>query len=443
MRPIGNAEILSVGTELLLGEIVDTNSAWLARQLAERSVDVLWSQRVGDNRARIRAALEQALGRSELVLVSGGLGPTDDDTTREAIADVVGESPVVDDQLAAALRERFASFGGSMPEKNLKQAWRIPSAEILPNPLGTAPGWLVRVGGGGGLRWIVTLPGPPRELQRMFLHEALPLLALPTGSFYVRTFKTFGVGESSVAERLGAWTASANPSVATYAKADGVWVRVAAKAATREDAEALARPAEAHASRVLSGYVWGGDGDELPQLVLDRLQAAGGSVAVVEHGSAGRLGSVLSDAASDDRTFKGAVIAWTPQAYSTTCASDTCGLRMGDLRMGYLPTDDLPTGARQTVDVHPVPSSEHEVAAAAQGVRNRFAATHGVAVGKPRPAPAGDTLETVLAVADERDVRTQSLRLPGPGNDWLRERLCYSALFRLWSQLTEPMNRAL
>ena len=413
MRPIDSAEILSIGTELLLGDIVDTNSAWLARQLAERSVDVYWSQRVGDNRGRIRSALEQALDRSHLVVLSGGLGPTDDDVTREAIADAVGESPVVDEGLATALRERFASFGRPMPERNLKQAWRIPSADVLPNPLGTAPGWLVRVGGPADRRWVATLPGPPRELQRMFLHEALPRLPLPTGSLYMRTFKTFGVGESTVAERLGAWTESGNPSVATYAKADGVWVRVAAKAATPEDAAVLARPAEAHLIQALGGDIWGGDGDELPQLVLDRLTKAGGSVAVVEHGSAGRLASVLSDAASDDRTFRGAVIAWSPQAYSTTCASETA-------------------------DLHPVPSSEHEVAAAAQAVRNRFTATHGVAVGKPRPAPAGDTLLAVLAVADERDVRTQSLRLPALGNDWLRERLCYSALFRLWSQLTEP-----
>ena len=435
MRPVATAEILSVGTELLLGEIVDTNSAWVAQQLAARSVDVYWSQRVGDNRARIRTAVEQALARSDLVVVSGGLGPTDDDTTREAVADAAGETPVVDDDLADALRARFASFGRAMPEKNLKQAWRIPSAEILPNPLGTAPGWLVRLGAGraqsrsaGPSGIVVTLPGPPRELQRMFLHEAIPRLDLPTGSFHARTFKTFGVGESAVAELLGDWTTSANPSVATYAKADGVWVRVAAKAESLVDAEAIARPAEAHVSEALAGHIWGGDGDELADLVLRRLQELGGSVAVVEHGSAGRLASVLSDAARDDRAFRGAVIAWTPQAYSTTCASDT-----GDLR-----ADDL-----QTVDLHPVPSSEHEVATAAQAVRNRFAATHGVAVGKPRPAPAGDTFETVLAVADEREVRTQSLRLPGLGADWLRERLCYSALFRLWSQLNESTNRAL
>jgi nicotinamide-nucleotide amidase len=250
----------------------------------------------------------------------------------------------------------------------------------------------------------------------MFLHEVLPRLDLPTSHFHVRTFKTFGMGESAVAERLGDWTASANPSVATYAKADGVWVRVAAKAENPERAAQVAEPAEAHVQSELRAHIWGEDGDDLPSRVLERLRTVGGSLAVLEHGSAGRLGSVLSDAASDDRTFRGSVIAWTPQAYSTTSASESA----------------RPSG---------VPTSEQEVAAAARDVRIRFAATHGVAVGKTRPAPAGDAFETVLAVADERDVVTQTLRLPGLGSDWLRERLCYSALHRLWSQLNDTTIR--
>lgn len=416
MPTISTAEILSVGTELLLGEIVDTNSAWLARQLADRSVDVYWSQRVGDNRQRIRAALEQALSRSDLVLVSGGLGPTDDDTTREAVADTVAETPVVDDALAQALRDRFASFGRAMPEKNLKQAWRIPSAEILPNPLGTAPGWFVRAELAGASGWIATLPGPPRELERMFLQEVLPRLELPRSTFYAKTFKTFGLGESTVAERLGHLTEGANPSVATYAKADGVWVRVAAKADTQEQAEAIAAHAEARVREVLAEHIWGGDGDDLPELVLGALRRRGGSVAVIEHGSAARLSAVLCDAAGDDGTFKGGVIPWAPQASSTEDAFDAA--------------------------MFDVPTTEAGVAAAARSVRIRLSATHGVAVGKPRPATAGDAFETVLAVADEREVATQTLRLPGLGTDWLRERLCYSALFRLWSQLQDSTKRA-
>lgn len=417
MHPVASAEILSVGTELLLGEIVDTNSAWLARELAARSVDVYWSQRVGDNRPRIRAALEQALSRSDIVLVSGGLGPTDDDMTREAIADLVGETPEIDPDQEAALRERFASFGREMPEKNLKQAWRIPSADILPNPLGTAPGWLVRADLEHASGWIVTLPGPPRELQRMFLQEVLPHLELPTATFHARTFKTFGIGESAVAQKLGAWTESANPSVATYAKADGVWVRVAAKATTQAEAEAMAEPAERAVRETLGRHIWGMDGDELGRLVLASLRERGETLAVIEHGSAGQLAAVLCDTADDDSPFWGAVVACTPQAYATV-------------------------GVFETAEPQGVPDSENGVAAAAQAVRIRFAASYGLAVGKPRPAPAGDASETVLAVADERSVVTQSLRLPRLGGDWLRERLCYTALYRLWSQLNEQTIRA-
>jgi nicotinamide-nucleotide amidase len=139
---IKTAELLSVGTELLLGEIVDTNSAYLAASLAEHGVDVYWSQRVGDNLGRIAQAIEQAVSRSDLLVIGGGLGPTDDDMTREAIAKVLGEEPKVDPELEKTLRERFAAFVRRMPDMNLKQCWLIPSAQALPNAIGTAPGWL-------------------------------------------------------------------------------------------------------------------------------------------------------------------------------------------------------------------------------------------------------------------------------------------------------------
>ena len=163
---IQTAEFISVGTELLLGEIVDTNSAWLASELAQNSVDVYWSQRVGDNFERIQQVIKQALSRSDAVILCGGLGPTDDDMTREAIAAVLGETPEVDAGLESDLRARFAKFSRHMPEKNLKQAWLIPSATALANPVGTAPGWFVKTSTHGKERVIIALPGPPRELKR-------------------------------------------------------------------------------------------------------------------------------------------------------------------------------------------------------------------------------------------------------------------------------------
>src|SRR5690606_32092370 len=188
--PLDNAELLSVGTELLLGEIVDTNSAFLAADLASRGVDVLWSARVGDNRERIGLLIAQALERSDLVILGGGLGPTDDDLTRDAVADVVGEQQSRDEELVTWLRVRFASRGRSMPERNLQQADVIPSATVLPNPIGTAPGWLVRTRRAGRKRVIVTLPGPPRELQRLWREQAVPRPELPTSTLFGRTSKT-------------------------------------------------------------------------------------------------------------------------------------------------------------------------------------------------------------------------------------------------------------
>src|SRR2546425_10873471 len=161
--PTMRAEILSIGTELLLGQIVDTNAAYLAGRLALIGIDCLHKQTVGDNLGRATDALRLALSRTDLVVATGGLGPTEDDLTREAIAAALGETPTVDPALEAELRDWFAGRGLAMPERNRKQAWLIPSARALPNPNGTAPGWDVRRDG----KRIVAMPGVPREMTPM------------------------------------------------------------------------------------------------------------------------------------------------------------------------------------------------------------------------------------------------------------------------------------
>jgi nicotinamide-nucleotide amidase len=318
--PIERAELLAVGTELLLGEIVDTNSAYLARELAARSVDVYWSQRVGDNRRRIAEAIRAGLGRSELVIVCGGLGPTDDDLTREAIADVLGETPAVDAALERTLRERFARMQRPMPEGNLKQAWLVPSVEALPNPHGTAPGWFARLPGDRGERYVVALPGPPRELMPMWRDEVVPRLAFPAASFVATTVKTFGIGESHVAELLAGLTDRANPSVATYAKRDGVHVRVAAKGSDPGAARSLLDPVVADVRGRLGASVWGLDDDELAELVLAELGRRGDRLVVVDGATGGALAELLGDAvpAPDAGGGSGplvaAVITWRDEA---------------------------------------------------------------------------------------------------------------------------------
>src|SRR5579859_4362414 len=231
------AEILSIGTELLLGQIVDTNANFLAQQLPALGLDLYYVSQIGDNLHRLADAFQRGLERSDVIITSGGLGPTEDDLTREAIADVLGEHMTVQPDLEAHLREFFARRGRAMPERNVKQATTIPSATTLSNPVGTAPGWWVEHDG----KVIVSMPGVPHEMHKMWEEQAQPRLArLITGGVIVsRLLKLIGIGESNAEETLGDLTRSVNPTLATYAKSDGIHLRLTAKAAAQADAERL------------------------------------------------------------------------------------------------------------------------------------------------------------------------------------------------------------
>src|SRR5579884_3464415 len=260
-----NAEILSIGTELLLGEILDGNAAYLASELADIGVNVYWISQVGDNPERLREVFRRALDRSQLVLSTGGLGPTDDDQTREAIAAVLREEPRVDPELEQELRRRFQRMGREMPERNLKQAWLIPSAESLPNPLGTAPGWWVTR---PDERYVACMPGVPAEMRSMWSEQVRPLVEhLTNASFVAVTLKTFGPGESAIEERLGRLVEAANPSVATYAKRDGVYVRVAASGSSRDEARRRLNPVLEQVRERLGADVFGSEDDSLGSVV--------------------------------------------------------------------------------------------------------------------------------------------------------------------------------
>ena len=226
------AEIVSVGTEILLGEILDTNAQYLAVRLPPMGIDVYYVSTAGDNLQRLADTIGRAHKRSDLVLITGGLGPTEDDLTREAIALSLDEEMYVDREMEERLRSFFAARGFTFPERNVKQAMLIPSARAIPNPRGTAPGWWVEKDG----RIIVAMPGPPPELERMWEVEVAPRLAqLGTGEVIVsRTLKTIGIGEGHLDETLGELLKSQNPTIGVYAKPDGVHVRLTAKAATPE-----------------------------------------------------------------------------------------------------------------------------------------------------------------------------------------------------------------
>lgn len=303
------AEILSCGTELLLGHISDTNATFLAQSLSPLGIDLYFVSQVGDNLGRIVETLRRAWERSDLIIMTGGLGPTEDDLTRESISALLGETMQVDPQLEAELRNNFAARNFPMPERNLKQATLIPSASALPNPRGTAPGWFVEKDG----HIIVAMPGVPREMYRMWEEEAVPRLVTHTGagSIFTRIFRVSGLGESTVEERLDEILHSNNPTVATYAKSDAVDVRVSAKASERVKAEEMVAQVEVQVRRLLGHHIFGTDKDTLQSVVGKYLADRHQSLAVMESLTGGLLASTITDYPGSSKHFIGGVVSYS------------------------------------------------------------------------------------------------------------------------------------
>jgi nicotinamide-nucleotide amidase len=300
-RRILTGEILSVGSEIIVGETRDTNAAELARSLTGEGVAVGRITAVPDRLDVVRDAISGALERSDLVVSTGGLGPTPDDLTREAIAAAWDEMPTVDPELERWLRDRWVRLGLPFPEINLKQAWRIPSASSMPNPNGSAPGWYVTRRDG---RVAVALPGPPREMRPMWADHALPRLrAQGLGAdIAVRTYRLAGIGESQVAEILGEeLLRQTDPEVATYARVEAVDVRISASApagarpigrSAREAVEDVAAIVE----RRLGPYVWATGDTTWSGAIGARLAELGWRAALEESGAGGQVGALFGDA---------------------------------------------------------------------------------------------------------------------------------------------------
>lgn len=295
-RHLLTAELLSIGTELTVGDTRDTNAGELARGLTTLGVRVLRLTALPDDLDVVAEAFRAGLARADLVVSTGGLGPTPDDLTREAIAAASGEVPAVDPAIDAWLRELWSRRGMPFPELNLKQAWLIPSATPLPNPNGTAPGWFVARPDG---RIVVALPGPPREMRPMWADHALPRLqALGLGTDVVaRTYRLTGIGESQIAERLGETLLRAtNPIVATYARMEAVDVRVSAVATPLQSAESMVDEAAATVLDLVGEHVWAMGETTWSEAIGARLEALGWSLAAVEIGTAGSFGALVGDA---------------------------------------------------------------------------------------------------------------------------------------------------
>ncbi len=301
-----NAEIISIGTELLMGETVDTNSSYIGEQLASIGIDLTWATKVGDHPDRLQEAIRRAWRRSDVTITTGGLGPTSDDLTRESIAAVMGEQMEVKDNLLAHLRSQFETRSIQMPETNIKQATLIPSARVIPNPMGTAPGWWVERGG----RVIAALPGPPREITGMWEADVGPdLRALNPGVVIVtRTLKTFGITEGGLDEMLSPLFKSDNPALGIYSKQDGIHLRAIARAGSETEARLLIEPMEDDIRRIAGHAIWGEDDDTAVTTALRALVDRRLSLAIVEGFTGGLLSSTLLESPLSTDALVGSVV---------------------------------------------------------------------------------------------------------------------------------------
>jgi nicotinamide-nucleotide amidase len=307
------AEIIAVGTELLMGETQDTNSSWIGSRFPEIGLEPQYVTLVGDDLTRLTDIVDRAWRRSDVVLTIGGLGPTLDDLTRDAIAKMFGEEIHTDPDLAAWLEESFAKRGMSpMPQQNLRQAGMIPSAITVPNPLGTAPSWWIERDG----KILATMPGPPREMMNMWTTEMAPRLKerIPGQAIMSRMFKTIGLSEAAVDEMVGEVYDMDGVELGVYAKPDGIYVRAIAKAATEPEALTTLIAAEEKIRGALGDYIWGTDEEEPTVRVGNLLKERGQTVAVMESCTGGMLGSAITDINGSSNYFVGGGITYTAES---------------------------------------------------------------------------------------------------------------------------------
>lgn len=286
------AELVSIGTELLLGEIIDTNAAWLAQQLAAIGVDVYFRTTVGDNVGRIAAAIQIGMSRADVIITTGGLGPTVDDMTREGIANAVGAPLELNHELVEQIRARFAKWGRTMSENNVKQAYIPQGATPVENPVGTAPCFIVEHQG----HFVFVLPGVPREMKHLTETRVLPWLREKAGDSSIilsKILRTCAVGESLIDEKIGDLEIESNPTVGLAAHSGQTDVRITAKAATRADAEKMLAEMEARVRERLGDWIYGVGDETVEQVVARMLTAQQKTVALAESNTLGKIAELL------------------------------------------------------------------------------------------------------------------------------------------------------
>jgi nicotinamide-nucleotide amidase len=319
-----SAEIIAIGTEILLGELTDTNSVFIAQQMRSIGVNIFFMTSVGDNEARITDAIRIALGRADIVITCGGLGPTVDDMTRQAVAAATGRGLTFHQALLDAIAARFSTFRAQMTENNRQQAYIPDEAVIIENPVGTAPCFIVE----HGEQAVISLPGVPREMKYLLVERVMPYLqsryALGETVIKARVLRTAGLGESLLDERLGkTLLQAANPTIGLNAHMGSVDVRITAKAANEAEADAMIATVEAQVRAKLAGYIFGSDKETLEAALIAALRRGGHTLAITTVGYAPFLEARL--AGGED------VIAATAH-YPTIAAGSEPGGDESDLR---------------------------------------------------------------------------------------------------------------
>ena len=400
------AEIMGIGTELLMGELTDTNSSWIASRLPALGIELQWVSIIGDDLPRLTEAFKQGMERSDIIFTTGGLGPTQDDLTREAIAAAFGETPIIQQEVVEDLERYFAARGGPMPQHNIKQANLIPSARFVPNRNGTAPGWWAERDG----KIIICMPGPPGENQSMWEEQVEPQLAglIEDEVTITRNIKTMGMSEGAVDEIVSEFFGVENPYLGIYSKADGIHLRVIARAKDTATAYAMIAPVEKAIHERLGEYVWGYDDDTPEQAAGKSLIEKGLSVAVMEMCTGGALANSITDNPNSISYFKGGNVAYDGAALRS------CGV------------------PGEVMEKHGVVSQE-TANAMAETVRRNFNADVGIAVtGVPGPGEfEGKPLGLAyICVSNGEKIREMEMRLP-PRRVTIKRRVPNQALIEL------------
>lgn len=306
------AEILAVGTEILLGDIVNTNAQYLAKELANMGVTVQHQAVVGDNHQRLKEAMEQALSRCDMVITSGGLGPTQDDITKETAAEVFGKKLYLHKESKDRLEEHFK--GRNMAQNNYKQAYMPEGAVVLPNNNGTAPGCIIEEKG----KIIVVLPGPPRELKPMFSESVVPFISEKTNCTLVsREIHVINVGESKAAEVMDDLIKnSTNPTVAPYAKDNEMLFRVTGKGKDKQECEEIIEPVVKEIYNRLGNYIYGENEETLVSSIMKILEEKKWTLATAESCTGGMVASRIVDYAGASKAFVNGMVTYTNESKS-------------------------------------------------------------------------------------------------------------------------------